>query len=104
VVEKMKSIQDLGPSDIMSVYSGKAHRCCCGCSGKHSYNESHAYLAGVNRGYPVSEEEINNRMVTKVLRLIQANEEKIEKREPSDNHVAVIVGTRIYVAYYARVS
>jgi len=34
----------------MSVYNGKAHKCCCGCAGTHSYNSTHVVAASANRG------------------------------------------------------
>jgi hypothetical protein len=91
------SILALAFTDIASVYSGRAHRCCCGCSGKHYYNSTLTKSASAWRGYPVLSEEINNRMVTRVLRKIQRNVTEAKLFE--NDHVSVTLGNRLYVAY-----
>lgn len=82
--------------DIMHVYSGKAGRCCCGCSGKHTYAKAYQKEAGVDRGYPVKDCECNDRMVAKVVRIIREN---VEICEVTADYVAVTIGSRLYIAY-----
>src|SRR3990172_4945351 len=41
-------------ADIQSVYSGINGRCCCGCSGKHSYASQYRELASKGIGYQVT--------------------------------------------------
>lgn len=57
----------------MSVYSGKAGKCYCGCSGNHRYASKHVEAAGKDRGYAIGKEEVNDRQVKKVLGIVQAN-------------------------------
>lgn len=93
---KQVALQSLAPTDVAHVYSGKAGKCCCGCSGKHSYALAHRAEAGEQRGYPIADDEINDREVTRVLRLIQAHDANLD---PRGNFVSARVGKRVYVAY-----
>ena len=52
----MKNIQDITPSEVKRAYKGKIG-CMCGCKGKYY--------------------EPGDAMVTKILRTIQANEERV---------------------------
>ena len=92
-------IQNLTRDDIVSVYSGRAGKCCCGCAGKHTYNSKHVDVASKSRGYAVAPEEVNDTIVTKVLRTVQANEECIRVDLSSPPHVSVDVGQRRYILY-----
>lgn len=58
---------------VMSVYSGKAGRCYCGCSGNHRYAKAHREIAGKDRGYAISDDEVNDAQVKKVLRIVKEN-------------------------------
>jgi hypothetical protein len=62
----------LTPSDVRSVYSGKDGACCCGCKGNHRYNSQHVAAASKDRGYEVGPDEVNDRQVAKVLKIVQA--------------------------------
>ena len=89
-------------TEVSSVYSGKRGRCCCGCAGKHTYSEQHQSWAGKNRGYKVSDEEVNDRVVTmmvnKVDRFVRSGQ--AEDVTMSDSHFGVDVGNRTYVLYF----
>jgi acyl-CoA hydrolase len=63
---------------VTSVYSGKDGKCCCGCSGKH---------------YEASSEK----MVRKVVKLINSD---LDRAEQGSNDVSLVVGDRIYIAYF----
>lgn len=76
-----EQLQALKPQDLFSVYSGRPGRCCCGCFGQHRYLSEHRVAAGKHRGYTVDDEDINDRQVNRVLRLLQANPEKVEAGE-----------------------
>lgn len=91
-------IQSLVPGDILSVYRGKAGRCCCGCAGKHSYASKTREIAGKGRGYAISDDEVNDKAIVRILRKVQANEEKAVIDESS--HVAVKEGSRLFVVYF----
>lgn len=93
------NLQELNPSNVMSVYSGRAGACCCGCKGKHHYNSSHVDEATADRGYLVTPDEVNDSQVTRVLRLVQANEPAVRFEY---GHVYAEVGSRVYIVYLTR--
>lgn len=66
-------VQSLNPQDIRVVYSGR-QGCMCGCKGKYNVNLIHLAEAEKDRGYAYGDDERNQHMVTKVLRLLQADE------------------------------
>ena len=66
------TILALTTDKVMSVYNGKAHKCCCGCAGTHSYNSKHVVAASANRGYLVDAEECNDKEIGRILKLVQA--------------------------------
>lgn len=61
---------------VASVYSGKAHHCACGCSGKHRYASAHKAWASKHRGYAIEKSEINDAQVAKIVALVEANQDK----------------------------
>lgn len=63
---------DFALENIVSVYSGKAGKCCCGCAGKHTYASKHVEHASDRRGYEVRDEEVSDRQVTRVFNKIKA--------------------------------
>lgn len=69
----VKKLADMSVDDVMSVYSGKAGACCCGCSGNYRYNSKHVNRAGKSRGYEVSADEVNDRQVKRVLNIVKKN-------------------------------
>jgi hypothetical protein len=71
-----------------NVYSGRDGRCCCGCSGIHRRSTKFAK----ENSYDV----YNDAFVKKVVRIIQANSEQAFE---GGNHVYVVIGDRLYVAY-----
>ena len=81
---------------VLSVYSGIDGKCCCGCAGKHSYNSSYIEEAGKERGYPIEQDEVNDRMVNKVIRLIN---EASELTDDMSDMKTIVVGQRVYIAY-----
>lgn len=82
---------------VQSVYSGKAGRCCCGCSGKHYYASAHVEEAGKNRGYQIQADEISDRMVARVVNLLNANAEGLLDKD--SEMVSVTINGRLYIAY-----
>lgn len=104
----------LNTDDILQVYSGVNGRCCCGCSGKHTYNPDFRAIGSENRGYEVDEEDCNMKTVKAILNKIKRN-----VSDPTcdwqDDFVSVVLGTdkpvsrrelgtrrpgRLYVAYF----
>ena len=72
-----KAVKDLTTSDFVKAYSGKAGRCCCGCSGKY-------YPAG-------------DKMVARILKKIQASDPS--KVDFGATYVAVDNETRQWILY-----
>lgn len=83
-------------SDLLSVYSGKPGKCCCGCAGNHRYASATRAEAAEHRGYAISDDEVNDRQVAKVLGLLQANPILVEAE---GSHFAAEIDGRLYVAY-----
>jgi len=99
--KKLNAVQRLAlarlvPADLFGVYSGKNGKCCCGCAGNHRYVAANREAAGLHRGYAVSDDEVNDRQVAKVLGLLKANVEEVQQ---DYDHFALVVGERLYVAY-----
>jgi hypothetical protein len=82
--------------EVKSVYTGKSGRCCCGCSGIHRYAKAHRDWASKNRGYKVTDAEINDKHVKKVVGVINAN---IADVIFDSNNVSIEIGSQLFVAY-----
>ena len=97
---KMK-IQDIQVKDVMSVYSGIAGRCCCGCAGKHTYNSKYVNQASEHRGYEVRPEEVSDRTVALILNKVKKNADSLDVDVPRKgfDFFSVTVGNRLYVVY-----
>lgn len=91
----METTTRLTKNQVLSVYSGRDRACCCGCCGKHYYASATRDTAAKNRGYDIGDEEISDKMIAKVVRLINASPEV----EAEQGHVALVIGTRLYIAY-----
>lgn len=97
-MNKCEKLLDLSKNDVMSVYSGKAGRCCCGCAGKHYYNSKHVAKAGVNRGYKISADEVNDTMITRVLNTLKKNAHLLESGF-DEHYFSITLDNRLYIAY-----
>lgn len=95
-IVKASVIQSMTTDDVMSVYSGKVNMCCCGCAGNHRYNSKYREIAGVDRGYDVTDEDINDRQVKKVLNLIKTHE---AIAQDGDSYIAIELENRLYIVY-----
>jgi hypothetical protein len=84
---------------VASVYSGKAGRCCCGCSGKHRYASAHVKWASKNRGYEVTDKEISDRSVKLLVNKLNKADAK-ELSDPNPRSIAMERGGRLYVVYF----
>lgn len=87
--------------NVASVYSGIDGRCCCGCSGKHTYASAHQKWGSKNRGYKVENDQVNDRTVKMVVNKIEkaiAAGGKPYKHNPEEL-VSITVGKRLYIAY-----
>lgn len=94
--EESEAVRGLTVGQVMSVYSGRDGACCCGCAGKHSYASQYRDVAGTNRGYEVTDDEVSDAAVARVLGLIQKSADEAE----FDGDMATLVqGKRLYVVY-----
>ena len=102
-IEKVLSVK---LEDVVSVYSGKNGSCCCGCSGKHSYAAAHRDFTSKNRGYAVTDDDINDKQVRRVFGLMIANAEIADNfsDDAFGRHVSFVIGQRLYVVYLAPVA
>lgn len=89
-------VADLELGDIMSVYSGRAGACCCGCAGKYSTASAHVEASVKNRGYRINPEPVNDRMVKKVFTLVKLNASQCEDL---GSCISLDQGNRTYTAY-----
>lgn len=90
--------QSIKKEQVRSVYSGKAGRCCCGCSGKHYYNSKFIGEAEKDRGYKIDKEEINDNMISRAVNILN-NAICEGKAEIEDTMVCYEIQDRLYIAY-----
>jgi hypothetical protein len=83
---------------IQSVYSGKPG-CCCGCRGKHYYasNVKTRASAGKARGYEVKDDEVSDGQVTRVVKLLEKNADKLRVY---NDFVSLDTENKLYIAYF----
>jgi hypothetical protein len=87
---------NLTASEILSVYSGRDGKCCCGCAGKHYYNPQYKKEGTKNRGYEVTDEDVSIKMVNKVIGILNRS----EVVENLGSCVSTVVDKRLYIAYF----
>lgn len=91
-----ESEKQINEEDIVSVYSGKRDACMCGCAGKYYYNPANQEYASLERGYAVTDDELNMKMVRKILKLISESPD-VEGHE--DYIFTIYKGERQYTMY-----
>lgn len=82
-------------SKVQSVYVGRVNKCCCGCSGKHTYASALRDVASKSRGYTVDDDEVNDVQVACVVNMI----EQAEVVEGDMEYLVTVNGKTQYVAY-----
>jgi len=82
---------------VMEVYSGKPDKCRCGCSGTYRAARQHRQVASENRGYPYNDDEVNDKQVRRVVKILNEN---IEDVEVNSEFADVEVDGRVYTAYF----
>ena len=83
--------------NILSVYSGKVHRCMCGCSGKHTYNPEFREEGTKRRGYEVTAEDCNERTVKMIAKKVLGNPNTVF----ADDAAWLDTETRTYMVRFA---
>jgi len=76
--------------------AGRTNNSSCGCAGQHYYASAHRQLASRHRGYRVSDDEVDDQKVARVLRLITA---RADDATVCADHIAVDVAGRTHVLY-----
>jgi len=84
-------------SGITRVYNGKIG-CMCGCLGKYSTNPAYREAVSAWRGYPVSDEEVNERSVKIIAKKVLSNPNAV--KEGNYMFVEDRVANRIQVVYF----
>ena len=85
--------------DIVSIYSGKKDKgCWCGCSGIHRTSTVSREVASKERGYVYDDEDVNDNLVRKVLRLLQS---AVGRLEWEGTCVSAVLGQRVYAIYFS---
>lgn len=87
------------PNQVSSVYNGKSGKCCCGCSGKHRYASLHREWASKHRGYPVTDDEVSNRVVKQTYDKVRRAYDHGEEIDFWGSYVAWDDGSRIHILY-----
>ena len=84
--------------NVGKVYSGKAGRCACGCSGTYWVASKHREWADKNRGYPYDDSDISDKQVRRVVNLINQNIDAAESF--GKDGIMADIGNRTYAVYF----
>ena len=84
--------------NILSVYHGRVGACCCGCAGRHAYTKQHQALAGRERGYAVTDDEVSERVVSNVAKRVLESAE-IEYMDVFRPILSCETETKTFVVY-----
>ena len=79
----------LNGKPVVSAYSGKDGKCCCGCAGKH-YHKS---ATGDYRGGGTPKDLSN---IRRIINLMTAN----GGAEMDGSYASLVIGTHLYIAYF----
>lgn len=90
-------------ADVLCVYVGKPGVCRCGCAGTYTYLQANAVAASKDRGYEVTEDEINDTRIARVLKKVQkAVLEGAEIEQDTSKYSQwfdVVIGKTTYTIY-----
>jgi len=85
-VETVEQLQSLTPAQVVTAYSGKDGKCCCGCAGTH---------------YDARQDPKHLTQTTRILRQVQLLAAEGVEVDFSSSYVAAVKGTRLYIVYLA---
>ena len=93
--------EKINKNEVVDVYSGRARSCCCGCSGTYSYRADKTLrdIGTKQRGYEVEDNEVNERMISRIVNKLNKNMERVEKEW---DHYFLEEGNRWYMAIMVR--
>jgi hypothetical protein len=99
--DKIFTMPNFSLSEISCAYIGKPNTCMCGCSGKYYYVKENQKLSSKGRGSTVTDDEIDDGKVNRVLRKMKKNESS--GIEVIDNKIFTsIPGNTQYTIYLNR--
>jgi hypothetical protein len=101
--EIVRALANIKKEEVMSVYSGRPG-CACGCRGKYSYSSLHRGMAESSRGYEITADEVNDAMITRVIKLFQKNVGIVKGFTGTECRILyfdVPSGNRTYTLYFA---
>jgi hypothetical protein len=87
---------------VASAYSGARYKCCCGCSGKHTYTKAQQEWAGENRGYEIGDYQVSDRGVKTILNKMNRLIADGFEANLEEDHISVDTDTRVYIAYFKK--
>ena len=82
-IYSINEMPELKLENIRSAYKGIPNRCMCGCSGRYFYTKINQKESSENRGYEVSDKEVNDKKVLEILKIM--SEDTNKKVEVIDN-------------------
>lgn len=86
---------------VVTVYSGKPG-CACGCRGRYFVTPASEPIAAKRRGYPAFPEDIKEREVRRIVRLLNASPDTKKFGGSEEDIYELEVGGRVYRAYCTR--
>jgi hypothetical protein len=85
---------------VTNVYKGRAGLCCCGCSGKHTYTNRDREKLGKLRGYPIQDDEINDKKVASIVKKMnKLLSEGISPQYELEDFISIVDDKTVYIAY-----
>lgn len=83
---------------VVDVYTGK-EGCRCGCRGKYTYASKFQEYGTLTRGYEVSDDEVNDKRIARVVRIMN---ERLSEVECLDGYIFDLKYSdlTVYTVYY----
>jgi hypothetical protein len=80
---------------VRKAYRGRAKKCCCGCSGAYFYAGDYTGKVGQ------PDQKRLERVVKKINKALVDPEQPKDQTWSNDDHVAVEIGNRLYIAFFS---
>lgn len=71
--EKIFRLPELQYGTISCAYVGKPNKCMCGCSGKYFYTKVNQVWSGEDRGYAITDDEVDDAKVQRAINKMKKN-------------------------------
>jgi hypothetical protein len=98
MIETIYTLPEIDNGRINTAYIGKPNTCMCGCAGTYYYTKDGQVKSGEERGYKVTDDEVNDKKVQKIIKKIRKNEKL--GIEVIENYIyTVIIGNKRYSLY-----